>query len=143
VLGFSAAEVAETLETTVASVNSALQRARATVEERLPERSQQATLRSLGDAELRAIVDRYIAAWEQGDVDGVVALLAEDVILTMPPLETWYAGRKDVGAFLANFPLSGAWRWRWLPARVNGQAAAACYAWDPVRACTCPSRSRS
>src|SRR3954452_20373492 len=65
VLGFSAKEVADALETTVAGVNSALQRARATVEERLPERSQQATLRALGDDELREIVDRYVDAWER------------------------------------------------------------------------------
>ena len=71
VLGFSAAEVAETLETTVASVNSALQRARKTVDERLPDQSQQATLRSLGDTRLREIVDGYVDAWMRGDVDAV------------------------------------------------------------------------
>src|SRR5205823_7375142 len=69
VLGFSAKEVADTLETTTASVNSALQRARAAVDERVPEQSQQATLRSLGDAELRQIVDRYVDAWERCDVE--------------------------------------------------------------------------
>src|SRR5207237_590959 len=65
VLGFSAKEVADALETTTASVNSALQRARATVDERLPEQTQQATLRSLGDGKLRQIVDAYIDAWER------------------------------------------------------------------------------
>jgi RNA polymerase sigma factor (sigma-70 family) len=70
VLGFSAAEVAETLETTTASVNSALQRARKMVDERLPAQSQQATLRSLGDTRLRGLVDDYLDAWERGDVDG-------------------------------------------------------------------------
>src|SRR6266571_6071827 len=73
VLGFSAREVAESLETTVASVNSALQRARKSVDERLPDSSQQATLRSLGDQKLRELVGRYVDAWEQGDVDAVVA----------------------------------------------------------------------
>src|SRR5436190_3245428 len=63
VLGFSAREVAESLDTTVASVNSALQRARASVEERMPEQSQQATLRALGDEGLREIVDGYVDAW--------------------------------------------------------------------------------
>src|SRR6058998_3247749 len=65
VLGFSAREVADTLETTTASVNSALQRARAAVDERVPERSQQATLRALGDDELRDLVSRYVDAWER------------------------------------------------------------------------------
>src|SRR3954471_15510325 len=72
VLGFSAKETAEALETSVPSVNSALQRARATVDDRLPERSQQTTLRELGDDEISALVDRYLAAWESDDVETVV-----------------------------------------------------------------------
>src|SRR5438067_12597278 len=74
VLGFTAKEVADTLETTVASANSALQRARASVDERLPDQSQQATLRALGDEELKQIVDRYVDAWEKCDVESVVAM---------------------------------------------------------------------
>src|SRR5262249_25647760 len=69
VLGFSAQETADTVDTSVASVNSALQRARATIEKRLPEQSQQETLRSLGDEKLRDIVERYADAWERCDVD--------------------------------------------------------------------------
>jgi len=69
VLGFSAREVADSLETSVASVNSTLQRARKTVDERLPERSQQATLRAVGDARLGEIVEDYMHAMQQGDVD--------------------------------------------------------------------------
>ena len=130
VLGFSAREVAHTLETSTAAVNSALQRARATVEERLPERSQQATLRSLGDDELRAIVDGYVQAWERGDVDAVVGMLAEEAALAMPPLASWFRGREAIGAFLRGWPLSGRWRWRHLHARANGQAALGCYSWD-------------
>jgi RNA polymerase sigma-70 factor (ECF subfamily) len=112
-------------------VNSALQRARAAVSERLPERSQQATLRALGDDGLREVVERYVDAWERRDVEAVVAMLAEDAALAMPPLATWYRGREAIAAFLAGWPLSGAWRWRHLPAHANGQAAVACYAWDP------------
>src|SRR5881396_467083 len=93
VLGSSAREVAETLETTTASVNSALQRARRSVDERLPEQSQQATLRSLGDERLTEIVDGYVDAWERGDVEAVVAMLAEDAAWSMPPLASWYGGR--------------------------------------------------
>src|SRR5204863_101120 len=91
VLGFSAKECADMLDTSVASVNSALQRARASVEERAPEQSQQQTLRALGDEELRAIVDRYVDAWERNDVEAFAAMLTEDATFTMPPLSTWYA----------------------------------------------------
>src|SRR5881392_1630580 len=84
VLGFSAKEVAATLDTSVASVNSALQRARATVDDKLPDQSQQATLRSLGDAELEKIVESYIAAITAGDVESVVSMLAEDAAWSMP-----------------------------------------------------------
>jgi RNA polymerase sigma-70 factor (ECF subfamily) len=133
VLGFSAREVAGTLETTTASVNSALQRARAAVSERLPERSQQATLRALGDDGLREVVDRYVDAWDRGDVDGVVAMLTEDATFSMPPLQTWFGGREAIRIFLAGWPLSGLWRWRHLFVRANGQPALAFYAWDPER----------
>jgi RNA polymerase sigma-70 factor (ECF subfamily) len=131
VLGFSAQEVAETLETTTASVNSALQRARKSVEERLPEQSQQATLRSLGDGELREIVDRYVDAWERNDVDTVVELLTEDAGFAMPPLASWFQGLEGIRTFLAGWPLSGNWRWRVVQTRANGQPALAYYAWDP------------
>jgi RNA polymerase sigma-70 factor (ECF subfamily) len=127
VLGFSAAETAEVLDTTVASVNSALQRARKAVEERTPERTQQATLRALGDERLRAIVERYIDAMRRADVDAVVAMLAEDAAWSMPPLSVWYRGTDGVRAFLASGPLSGEWDWRHLPASANGQPAVAVY----------------
>jgi RNA polymerase sigma-70 factor (ECF subfamily) len=131
VLGYSAKEVADTLDTTVASVNSALQRARATVEERLPEQSQQATLRALGDEGLREVVGRYVDAWDRGDVDGVVAMLTEDATFSMPPLQTWFGGHEGIRTFLAGWPLSGLWRWRHTLVRANGQPALAFYAWDP------------
>jgi RNA polymerase sigma-70 factor, ECF subfamily len=76
VLGFSAKEVGEALDTTPTSVNSALQRARKTMEKRLPETSQQATLRAIGDDTVREVVERFTSAFERDDVDGVVALLA-------------------------------------------------------------------
>lgn len=130
VLGFSAREVAETLDTTTASVNSALQRARAAVDERLPEQSQQSTLRSLGDERVREIVESYVEAWDRGDVDAVVSMLAEDASFTMPPLRTWFGGREGIRIFLAGWPLSGAWRWRHVETRANGQPALAFYSWD-------------
>jgi RNA polymerase sigma-70 factor, ECF subfamily len=130
VLGFSARETATALETTPVSVDSALQRAHKTVDQRLPEQSQQATLRSLSDAALRQVVQRYVTAWERNDVDAIVAMLAEDAKLAMPPLPTWYRGREQVALFLSRGPLAGTTRWRLIPARANGQLAFGLYAWD-------------
>jgi RNA polymerase sigma-70 factor (ECF subfamily) len=145
VLGFSAEEVSGLLDTTVASVNSALQRARKAVDERLPDASQQATLRSLGDEELRAVVERYMDAWERGDVEGIVALLAEEATLTMPPMATWYRGA-DVVVFLTDWAFSGRVynaegnrRVRVLPARANGQPAIGTYSWNPQQGCFVPT----
>ena len=131
VLGFSAKETAESLETTVASANSALQRARKAVDERLPEQSQQATLRSLGDDQVREIVESYVEAWERGDVGAVVSMLAEDAAFTMPPMRTWFRGRNAIEIWLKSQPLSGLWRWRTVRARASGQEAIAYYTWDP------------
>jgi RNA polymerase sigma-70 factor, ECF subfamily len=130
VLGFSARETAAALETTSVSVDSALQRAHKTVDQRLPEQSQQATLRSLSDGALRQVVQRYVAAWESNDVDAVVAMLAEDARLAMPPLPAWYRGSEQVASFLRSGPLAGATRWRLIPVRANAQIAFGGYAWD-------------
>jgi RNA polymerase sigma-70 factor (ECF subfamily) len=131
VLGFSAKETAEALETSVASVNSALQRARQTVADRLPEQSQQAALRALGDDGLRRVVETYVDAWERGDVETVVSMLAEDACFSMPPLRTWFRGREAITTFLVGWPMSGRWRWRTVLTRANGQPAIAFYTWQP------------
>jgi RNA polymerase sigma-70 factor (ECF subfamily) len=131
VLGFSAKEAAEALDTTTASVNSALQRARAAVEDRLPEQSQQATAKALGDDGLQEVVDGYVEAWQRGDVEAVVGMLTEDAAFSMPPLRTWFGGRDEIATFLAGWPLSGQWRWRPIQVRANGQPALAFYSWDP------------
>jgi RNA polymerase sigma-70 factor (ECF subfamily) len=130
VLGFSAKETAGMLETTVASVNSALQRARGAVEERVPDRSQQETLRSLGDDEIRELVDRYVDAWERCDVEAFAAMLSQDATFAMPPLATWYRTREGIRIWARLSPLSGEWRWRTVGTRANGQPALAFYAWD-------------
>ena len=130
VLGFSGAEVADALETTPASVYSALQRAHKTVDERLPRQSQQATLRALGDERLRELVGEYVAAWERGDVSAVAALLTEDVTLAMPPRPEWYAGLEAVTAFLRVTPLHAPGRWRVVAVSANGQPALAEYLRD-------------
>jgi RNA polymerase sigma-70 factor (ECF subfamily) len=126
VLGFSAREVADMLETTTASVNSALQRARSAAEARLPEQSQQATLRSLGDAQIKHLVERFIAAWDHGDVDTMVSLLAEQPTFALPPHDAWYRGADAVDAFLPR--IHG--QWRLIPAMANGQLAFGAYRRD-------------
>ena len=128
VLGFSARETAQALDTTVASVNSALQRARKTADERVPPRSQQATLSALGDERIRAIVEEYSDALERGDVDAVVAMLTEDATWSMPPLPEWYGGHAAIVGFLEAGPTRR--RWRHLPTRANGQLAVGCYMRD-------------
>jgi RNA polymerase sigma-70 factor (ECF subfamily) len=138
VLGFSARETAEALETSVPSANSALQRARASIEQRAPERSQQATLRALGDAAVRRLVTRYMGAWERGDVDAVVAMLAEEATFAMPPLASWYRGRGDIATWLAASPMSGRFRWRMLETVASGQPAVAYYHWDDGEAAYLP-----
>jgi RNA polymerase sigma-70 factor, ECF subfamily len=130
VLGFSAAEVAGALETTPASVNSALQRARETIERRLPARSQQATLRALGDERVRALVDAYVRAWETADVDALAAMLAEDARLAMPPFPNWWRGRDTIAAVLTHPDSPFREPWRYVPTHANGQLAAAAYLWN-------------
>ena len=128
VLGFSAREVATTLDTTTAAVNSALQRARRTIETRLPERSQQATLRALGDERVSRLVRDYIAAWERRDVDALVALLADDATLAMPPYPNWFRGRDAIIAFIVGTGRPGL---RHVPVHANAQHGVAWYVPEP------------
>jgi RNA polymerase sigma-70 factor, ECF subfamily len=123
VLGFSGEEVANALDSTTASVYSALQRAHRTVDERLPAQSQQATLRALGDAGLRAVVDGYVDAWERGDVDALAAMLTDDASFAMPPHAMWFRGRDAIASFLARVPMQGGRGWLTVPTRANGQLA--------------------
>ena len=127
VLGFSAREASESLETSVASVNSALQRARKAVDERVPERSQQATLRSLGDARVSELVEAYIEAWARRDVATVAALLAEDAIFSMPPWPSWWRGSEMIAGFAADESCAEA---RIVATRASGQPALAGYSFD-------------
>jgi RNA polymerase sigma-70 factor, ECF subfamily len=133
VLGFSAREAADMLDTTSVSVDSALQRAHKTVDERLPDQSQQTALRSIEDDELRRIVDAYMMAFESSDITALAELLADEATLAMPPLREWYAGRDAVAAYFQGVRdanrLKDGYR-RLIPTRANGQAAAAHYVWD-------------
>jgi RNA polymerase sigma-70 factor, ECF subfamily len=128
VMGFSAAEIASQLGTTTGSVTSALQRARARVQRNLPLRSQQATLQALGDAKIRATVQRYADALERGDADTLIGMLTRDAVWSMPPIPTWFAGHERIREFLLRWPLTD--QWQHIPVRANGQLAVACYLYD-------------
>jgi RNA polymerase sigma-70 factor (ECF subfamily) len=128
VLGFSAAETAGLLDTTPASVNSALQRARKAVGERLPKTSQQAELAALGPGGRRQLVDALVAAWERADVPALLELLAADARFLMPPLPAWFSGREGIGRFLSERLFATSWKLQ--PIRANGQLAFACYQGD-------------
>jgi RNA polymerase sigma-70 factor (ECF subfamily) len=123
VLGFSGNEVATALETTPASVYSALQRAHKTIAERVPAQSQQATLRAVDDAQLRALVDAYVDAWERNDVAALSALLTEDATMSMPPYSVWFQGRDAIAGFFERLPMDGRRAWSLTPTRANGQLA--------------------
>jgi RNA polymerase sigma-70 factor (TIGR02960 family) len=131
VLGFRAAEVAGMLDSSEASVNSALHRARSALETRLPagERERAPLPRSPQE---RALVGRFADAFESGDVDGVVALLTDDAWLTMPPEPLEYQGPAAIARFLSTVPAGGALeRFRLVPTRANTQPAFGCYLRDP------------
>ena len=130
VVGFSAAEIADQLGTSAASVTSALQRARSTMQARLPDRSQQVTLQELGDSRAAEIVRRYADAMERADIDALTGMITEDVTWSMPPVPTWYQGVAAVREFLVTYPLTDRWRHR--PAQACGQLSVAGYFYDRV-----------
>jgi RNA polymerase sigma-70 factor (TIGR02960 family) len=126
VLGFRAGEVAEMLETTEPAVNSLLLRARAAFESRLPAAGRERAPLPNSKRE-RDIVGRLADAFEAGDIDGVVALLTDDVWLTMPPEPYEYQGPTAVGAFLGDRAARRGAPLRLVPTRANGQPAFGCY----------------
>jgi RNA polymerase sigma-70 factor (TIGR02960 family) len=126
VLGYRAREVAEMLETSEASVNSLLHRARAAFESRLPATGRERA--PLPNSKLeRDIVGRFADTVENGDVDGMVALLTDDAWLTMPPLPHAYQGRHTISAFLRGNEERRGTPLRLVPTRANGQPAFGCY----------------
>jgi RNA polymerase sigma-70 factor, ECF subfamily len=127
VLGFSGAEVATTLDTSPEAVYSALQRAHKTVDQQLPEQSQQATLRLLGDTRVKEMVANYVDAWERGDIDAIVSLLTEDATIAMPPVPSWYVGIPQARMFLARIPFAAGYERRVRLGHANGQLALGTY----------------
>jgi RNA polymerase sigma-70 factor (ECF subfamily) len=124
VLGSSAAEAAQLLEMSTASINSALQRARAT----LGTRAGSPRPRVPDDDAQRALLDRYVETWEASDLDGLIALLKADAILSMPPFREWFAGREAIRGFLKYaWTTRGYAGFRLVPTGANGQPAFALY----------------
>jgi RNA polymerase sigma-70 factor (ECF subfamily) len=127
VLGWSATETAQLLDASAAAVNSALQRARATLARRSGDRTVAARA---PDARQEVLLERYVEAWEGGDLDAFVSLLREDAVLSMPPVPEWYCGRDAIRSFLA-------WVWgeagpgRLVRTAANGQPAFAHYGHCP------------
>ena len=128
VLGWDAKEAAEILDTTTAAVNSALQRARETTKQ-----GERKTTPARLNEQLSALLARYVSAWEAADSAALVAILREDVALTMPPLPVWFGGRLDVQTFLEGglFKMFDPFRVQLIPVRANGAPAFAVYQMDP------------
>jgi RNA polymerase sigma-70 factor, ECF subfamily len=128
VLGWTSPEVAGLLDSSVASVNSALQRARVTIEDRLP-----ATPRVVAASDERELLDRYVTAFEHDDVDGLVALLREDAVMRMPPQPS-LIGALRIARFFREVGGSGTLaQFRLVPTRANGRPAVAIYHRDEER----------
>jgi RNA polymerase sigma-70 factor (ECF subfamily) len=129
VLAWRADEVAAQLEMSLPAVNSALQRARATMKT-LQETAAISAPTSTPDTQTYALLARYVHAWETADVEGLVALLCEGAVLTMPPVPAWFGGRAAIQAFLSMHLFQGeaAGRYRLVPTHANGCPAFAVYA---------------
>ncbi len=124
VLAWRAAEVADLLGTTTAAVNSLLQRARAQLEQAAPIEHE---ITEPGNADQRALLDRYVAALERSDVVALMSLLREDAELEMPPHLTWFAGREAVARFLIARTRGTRGAWRMVRTGANGQPTVATY----------------
>jgi RNA polymerase sigma-70 factor (TIGR02960 family) len=131
VLGFRAAEVAEMLEAPEIAVNRLLHRARQAMD-RDAGRGTVADAPLPDSPEERALVTRFATAFQSGDIPGVIALLTDDALMTMPPEAAEYVGPDAIGRFLSTVPASGALeRFHLAPTRANGQPAFGCYLKDP------------
>jgi RNA polymerase sigma-70 factor (ECF subfamily) len=127
VVGWSAAETGAILDMSLVAVNSALQRARETLKKHRP--TDGPSEREITTEQKRVLLDRYVRAWEKQDLDGLIALMKEDAVLSMPPWSEWYRGRDAIRAVFA-------WAWKEMPfggyrlfeTSANGQPAFGLYA---------------
>jgi RNA polymerase sigma-70 factor (ECF subfamily) len=131
VLGFHAKEVADMTDSTVDSVNSALKRARASLQRRLPPTPDREPAPASDSPAEDVIVAKFVRAWESADLDALVALLTDDVFLSMPPMPFEYEGRDVVARFCASLFGAGR-RIDLVPARANGQPAFGTYLRTPT-----------
>jgi RNA polymerase sigma-70 factor (ECF subfamily) len=125
VLGFHANEAADMLDSTVESVTSALKRARAGLQRQLPAAQREPAPAADSPSE-QTLVARFVHAWESADIDALVALLTDDVFMSMPPIPLEYEGRDVVARFCAGIFGAGR-RFDLVPARANGQPAFGAY----------------
>ena len=132
VLDLSAAQVAQLLELTVSSANSALHRARTTMAKHYHARGIENAEAKPSDEKTRLLLDRYMRAWEAADLDALIALFKEDAVYPMPPLPSWYQGKTAIRAFISSNILAGDARGRWkmVPTRANAGPALAWYMRD-------------
>jgi RNA polymerase sigma-70 factor (ECF subfamily) len=133
VLDFSANEAAAILNLTVSAANSALHRARVTMSKHYHNYGRDSLTGQGVNEATYALLERYVDAWETGDVGKLVTLLNDDATLSMPPSPSWYFGRDQIHAFLETFPFSGqaSGRWRLQAASANAQPAFDLYGLDP------------
>lgn len=124
VLSWRATEVAELLDTTTVSINSALQRARAQLEQVMPSADK---LEEPADPDRRALLDRYVAAFERADVSAITQLLRDDVVWEMPPFTAWFVGADTVGRLIAAQCPGGPDDNRMIATQANGQPALGLY----------------
>jgi RNA polymerase sigma-70 factor (ECF subfamily) len=130
VLDWRANEVAQLLEISVSAVNSALHRARVTLEKNYQREHHEKVQPGHTDIAIDTVLTRYLQAWETDDVDGLVALLKEDATFSMPPVPSWYQGREAIRSILILFLPGVQKRWRLVPTRANGQSAFVVYRAD-------------
>jgi RNA polymerase sigma-70 factor (ECF subfamily) len=132
VLDWRASETAQLLDVTVSAVNSALHRARVTLNQHYHARGRDSlSTKSMND-DLRPLLERYVQAWESADIDELVSLLRGDATLSMPPMPTWYAGREAIITAAREKIFAGEARGRWWmrSIRANRQPACAVYQRD-------------
>ena len=136
VLDWPAKDIADLLDATPSSVYSALHRARVTLAKNYHRRKSQIPTTEDSDDQNRKTLEKYVHAWQTADVNGLVALLRKDAMLSMPPSPSWYAGRESIRAFASNtvfanngmmFPGVAVGRWKLLPVQANGGPGAAVY----------------